>query len=195
MLPEASSNFYQAGYEYPWSFLLASVVFLFLLGLEHFNSLLRRNSQSSAKSIALLTAIMLCIHSFLEGAAVGVAVDLTTTGIIFVAIITHKGAASFALAVQLNRSELSLINSSFVFLLFVLMTPLGIFSGYSVLSQATNTALLVPIFNSLAAGTFLYLGTLHGLERAPLIKNCCNLREFGFMVLGFIIMAVVGIWL
>ena len=74
------------------------------------------------------------------------------------------------------------------------MTPLGIVLG-DLVNQATDSYhLLTPIFSALAAGTFLYIGTLHGLRRATMIERCCNMREFSFMILGFAIMAVVAIW-
>jgi len=49
--------------------------------------------------------------------------------------------------------------------------------------------------SALAAGTFLYLGTLHGLENATLVKPCCDLKRFYFVILGFGVMAVVAIWM
>ena len=77
---------------------------------------------------------------------------------------------------------------------FSLMTPIGIIIGTAATTFLSNYPLLQPIFSSLAAGTFLYLGTLHGLEKATLIKQCCDLKRFNFVVIGFAIMAVVAIW-
>lgn len=74
------------------------------------------------------------------------------------------------------------------------MTPSGIFAGDWILSYSQTNSLLTPVFSSLAAGTFIYIGTLHGLDRASLIKHCCNMREFFFMLLGFTLMAIVAIW-
>lgn len=44
------------------------------------------------------------------------------------------------------------------------------------------------------AGTFLLFGTLHGLASMPLIRRCCNQREFLAAALGFAVMAVVAVW-
>ena len=74
------------------------------------------------------------------------------------------------------------------------MTPVGIFGGDWLLATTQHDSLLTPIFSSLAAGTFLYIGTLHGLERASLIRHCCNMKEFFFMLAGFMVMAIVAIW-
>ena len=42
-----------------------------------------------------------------------------------------------------------------------------------------------PILLSASAGTFLYLGTLHGLERCVMVERCCNLKDFSFVIIGF----------
>jgi hypothetical protein len=74
------------------------------------------------------------------------------------------------------------------------MTPLGILLGTMATTALNFHPVLAPIFSSLAAGTFLYLGTLHGLEKATLIQQCCDLKRFFFVILGFSIMAIVAIF-
>jgi zinc transporter 1/2/3 len=194
MLPDATQAFSKAGYEYPFAFLIAGASFLLLLLLEHISDSFKHRSTPLLSSIALLTAIMLSIHSLLEGAAVGFSVNFAMTFIIFIAIIAHKGAASFALSVNLNRSHLSLTHRVIAFSIFVLMTPIGILGANWFVLGSQHSTVLMPIFSSLAAGTFLYIGTLHGLGRANLIRHCCNMKEFFFMTVGFLLMAVVAIW-
>jgi zinc transporter 1/2/3 len=194
MLPDAAHDFYQAGYSYPFPFLIAALGFLLLLSLEHISNSLKEHGNTLLSSVALLTATMLSIHSLLEGAAVGIAGNFATMIIIFIAIIAHKGAASFALATHLNRSRLSFPLIFFAFSFFALMTPIGIFVGSWVNAASSTHVLLTPIFSALAAGTFLYIGTLHGLDRAILIKHCGNRREFSLMILGFTVMATVALW-
>lgn len=187
MLPDSARAFSDAGYHYPFAFLIAAVGFLTLLFLEHLN-------HSVKTHFALLTLLMLSIHSLLEGAAVGLSASFITSFMIFIAIIAHKGAASFALSINLNRSGLSRTALWIGFGLFALMTPLGIFAGDWVTTLTQFNDLLTPIFTALAAGTFLYIGTLHGLDRAILIRHCCNIKEFMVMLLGFSLMAVVALW-
>lgn len=194
MLPDAVTDFSAADYHYPWPFLIAALSFLLLLLLEHISVTLQHHAHQVLSSIALLTLTMLSIHSLLEGAAVGVSNTFAETIIIFIAIIAHKSAASFALATHLTRSKLNTYSALLAFCFFALMTPIGIFVGDNVLHTTEAHSLLAPIFSSLAAGTFLYIGTLHGLGRASLIRHCCNMREFIFMTLGFSLMAIVGIW-
>lgn len=193
MLPDATKIFNQAGYHYPFAFLIAGLSFLLLLLLEHILSALKHKTHSFLSSIALLTLFMLSLHAFLEGAALGLSTGLASTLIIFIAIIAHKSATSFALSINLNRSPLRLSSRIIAFGFFSLMTPLGIFSATWILNTDQHNVLLMPIFSSLAAGTFLYIGTLHGLARANLIRYCCNLKEFVLMLMGFITMALVAL--
>jgi zinc transporter 1/2/3 len=194
MLGDAASEFSAAGYHYPFAFLICGSSFLLLLVLEHISRELYEHKHSTTQ-IAILATIMLSVHSFLEGAALGISGSLATALILAIAIIAHKWAASFSLSLQINKSGLGFKVSIVCFSIFALMTPLGILLGDWV-SSATGNAhlLLTPIFSALAAGTFLYIGTLHGLQRATMIERCCNLREFLFMLSGFALMAVVAIW-
>jgi len=90
--------------------------------------------------------------------------------------------------------EQILIGTTLGFIVFAIMTPIGIILGEEALQGLGNLPLLTPIFSALAAGTFLYIGTLHGLRRAIMIERCCNMREFSLMLCGFGLMAVVAIW-
>lgn len=193
MLGDASSEFLSAGYQYPFAFLLAGASFLTLLLLEHVGTEMEAH-HTSTKSMAILATLMLSIHSLLEGAAVGISGEFLTAMILALAIFAHKWAASFSLALQINKSAFSFKSSLSLFLIFAVMTPIGIMIGDTILASTGNHPLLTPIFSSLAAGTFLYIGTLHGLRRATMIERCCNMREFLFMLLGFTLMAIVAIW-
>ncbi len=194
MLPDATRTFSSAGYTYPWPFLIAGAGFLFLLFLEHLSHALERRSNHFLSKMALLTTVILSIHSLLEGAALGFAHNLIASMIIFIAIITHKGAASFALSININRGQLSQLAAIIAFAVFAVMTPLGIFGSYWIQSSSAAHGLASSVFMALAAGTFLYIGSLHGLGRATLIRHCCNLKEFLVMLTGFAVMAVVAIW-
>ena len=194
MLPDSAAAFIKAGHDYPFPYLIATSVFLFLLLLEHVSVSLQHQANKLGPSIVVLSVVMLSVHSLLEGTAVGISNNLAAAVVIFIAIIAHKGAASFALATNLNKSPLSFKVCVLSFIFFALMTPVGILWGNWILFSNHENFLLVPTFSALAAGTFLYIGTLHGLDRASLIKNCCNMREFLFMIAGFMLMASIAIW-
>lgn len=195
MLPEASKNFIQLGYDYPLTNLLAIMVFLTLLFLEHLGN--QFNKQKYKISLISITLLMLLIHSLLEGFALGFSNrDISAALLIFFAIIAHKWATAFALATELKLSSINKKLVYILFLAFTLMTPLGIIIGNLVnihLISAKRT-LYLPVFNALTGGTFLYIGTLHGLSKAVIIEHCCNLKEFSYLITGFIIMSLVAIY-
>ena len=114
---------------------------------------------------------------------------------LFLAIITHKWAESFAIAMQLSQSSLSRVQSISLFLAFALMTPLGIYLGWYLGHGVHTQTIFDPILISISAGTFLYLGTLHGLEQCVMVERCCNLKYFSFVIIGFLLMGSVACYL
>ena len=194
MLNEASMLFHDRGYHYPIAFLLCGGVFLIFLWLEHLGKEYYHHNDKHNRYFALIAVAMMSIHSILAGSALGLSDEVGMTTLIFFAIISHKAAESFAIAVQLIKSDLSQRATAFFFLLFSSMTPLGIFLGASMISKHNDSGILIPVFSALAAGTFLYLGTLHGLEKCVLVKQCCDLKYFSFVILGFVIMAVMALY-
>jgi solute carrier family 39 (zinc transporter), member 1/2/3 len=192
MLSDATVRFSQLGYQYPFACLLAGTVFLLLLFFEHIGREVYQHKKDAA--FAVLAMIMLSVHSFLAGAALGVSMSLAVTIIIALAILAHKWAAGFALSVQLSKSELSAKLSIILFAIFASMIPLGVIFGQVMLLTVPYHQLIEPVFMALSAGTFLYLGTLHGLNRAVMVAKCCDLKQFNFVILGFAIMAVAAIW-
>ena len=77
-------------------------------------------------------------------------------------------------------------------MIFALMTPIGIFIGWYFGQGIETKSLADPILIAASAGTFLYLGTLHGLEQCVMVERCCNLRNFSFVIIGFLLMASVA---
>ena len=195
MLPDSNVFFGAVGYKYPVAYLLAGAAFLIFLWLEHLGREIYAHHEENHPAFAIVALFMLSIHSLLAGAALGFMKDYSIVIMLFFAIISHKWAASFAIAVHLNKTTLRTQTNLLFFSVFSVMTPLGILLG-SITSSATSGAetLYEAIFAALAAGTFLYLGTLHGLERGVMVKRCCNLRDFSFVIIGFAIMAIVAIY-
>lgn len=195
MLGESSELFHAHGYRYPLAFLLCGSVFLLFLWLEHLGKEYYHHKGKHDTYFAIIAMVMMSIHSLLSGSALGLSDDVSVTTILFLAIISHKSAESFAVAIQLVKSDLSHKLALSYFLLFSLMTPIGILLGALIISdQSAMQTLMVPIFTALAAGTFLYLGTLHGLEKCVLVQQCCDLKYFSFVILGFTIMAVMALY-
>jgi zinc transporter ZupT len=208
MLPESNSLFKSMGYNYPFAFIISGAVFLVFLWFEHLGKELYHHHQrhyechhhaephhhAEHPAFALLAWGMLSVHSLILGAALGLAHYNSIIIMLFLAIITHKWAESFAIAVQLNKSTMSMNQRLMFFILFSLMTPLGIYFGWYFGHGVETNSIFDPILMAASAGTFLYLGTLHGLERCVMVERCCNLRDFSFVIIGFSLMAAVAIY-
>ncbi|MFT4694392.1 MAG: zinc transporter 1/2/3 [Francisella sp.] len=193
MLGDSANDFADLHIDYPFPFLIAGITILFFLLIEHVGGALSKNNKGNLSFIAIMATIMLSIHSFFEGAALGLSEELSVAFVIFVAIIAHKWAASFALAININKTNLKFIARIMLFSIFVMMTPLGILFGQAAQNYVSNP-FIEPVFTAIAAGTFIYMGTLHGLDRSILIKDCCNTKQYTFVMIGFAIMAIVAIW-
>ena len=193
MLGDSASDFNDLNIDYPYPFLIAGITILFFLLIEHISKTLSTKNTSNYTFMAVMATIMLSIHSFFAGAALGLYNSHAVAIIIFIAIIGHKWAASFALSLNINKSSFNLKFRLFLFLIFAIMSPLGILFGDAAQTYCTHT-LIQPIFTAIAAGTFIYMGTLHGLDRSVMIKDCCNTKEYTFVIIGFAIMAIVAIW-
>jgi zinc transporter 1/2/3 len=189
MLGDAAAGFDAQGIKYPWPMLLAGAVLLALLWLEHAGHAVRGGA-----SLAALATLMLSIHSFLAGAALGTSTNAAVATVVFFAIVAHKWAASFALSLKLNQTSLPLATRLGAFAVFVALFPLGAACGIIATSVEHGNPLLTPTFSALAAGTFIYLGTLHGLQNGTLVARCCAFRSLFLVVLGYAVMAVVAIW-
>lgn len=192
MLPEANIMFKTLGYHYPYAFIITGITFLLFLWFEHLGKELYHHHDRTHPAFALVAWVMLSFHSLVLGAALGIGHEYPFVIMLFLAIITHKWAESFAIAVQLNKSSLSPYQSMVFFLIFALMSPLGVFIGWYFGQGIETHSLFDPILISVSAGTFLYLGTLHGLERCVMVERCCNLRDFSFVIIGFLLMASVA---
>lgn len=197
MLADASDRFSELGFNYPWAFVICGTTFLIFLLSEHIGFFMKKHNQNQSIFIAIASTIMLSIHSFFAGAALGITTNVSISNILFIAIIAHKWAASFSLAVYINKSNLTLINRISLFLIFSAMVPLGIYCGDELnqLSLSKGNTLLQPIFSSIAAGTFIYLGTFHGFKKAMKETNRHDFLQYFYVVAGFLLMVIVAIWL
>jgi len=194
MLGDAAGDYTAAGVDYPAPEVIAGGMILLLLWLEHLGSRQHEGPVRGTASIAILATAMLSLHSVLAGAAFGAMADSANGLIVFVAILAHKWAAAFALAVKLRSADMARTTGIICFAVFVLLFPIGVAFGDFASGLEGAHALLAPTLVSLAAGTFLYLGTLHGLSNGTLVARCCNAAEFVLVVAGFALMAVVAIW-
>lgn len=196
MLPEAIKIFdgLYGKTAYPIAEAICAFGFLLLLFLERLSS--ARVIPNHHHSIPYVLAIVLIIHALTEGAALGIGSTLSETIMLFIAIIAHKGSESFALCITLLRHQFSQQRIITVILLFSCMTPLGIGLGTAIhlFTFARSGELIAGIFNAFAAGTFLYISTLHHIHFHQHTKETQGLLEFGCLAAGLLVMSFIAIW-
>ncbi|MEM7145392.1 MAG: ZIP family metal transporter [Verrucomicrobiota bacterium] len=201
MLPSANQVFAQflPDQPFPWSALVAVTAFLVMLGIDHAAAHARARSQPDADpnaegpapgTIPVIMTLLIMIPSFLLGAAISLS-ERETAVFILIAILAHKSSAGFGLALSMTRSTLSRAQAILLYTLFAAATPAGIIAGTEIL-QFFDPATLLPVKGialALASGVFLYMATVHDLERAPLICHCKSIRRFSIMISGLILTA------
>lgn len=195
MLPDATQGFFDVlgNIHYPLAELFCAFGFLLLLFLER---LPEKEDKHKALRLPYFIAIIIIIHSLIEGLALGVNNTIATATIIFLAIIAHKCSESFALAITLNRMQLSFKHVLALIIVFCLTTPLGIAAGttLNLFLQLKTGMLLTAGFNAFAAGTFLYMSTLHHINHHHKLQDGEGLSEFFALLIGLCVMAGLAIW-
>lgn len=199
MLPDAVHNFnllYPSS-NFPLANLIAATGFVSLLLLEHIIEQLQKKRQSEPRAlIHYLLIIVLSLHCFIEGTALGVNLSLASAFIIFIAIMAHKSLEGFAISSKLIAAHLKPRSIIYFVILVALMTPLGIATGAFASKQLNNQGalLLEGIFNAFAAGSFLYIATMHTLGDSGCSEKKFGVGEILAIMLGLSAMAVVAIW-
>lgn len=146
--------------------------------------------------LAYLLAILLSIHSVIAGVALGMEATLSTFIIIFIAIISHKGSAAFALGVSMRRQGLMKNTMLKLMLLFSLMTPIGIMFGsfFARCLVANSGQFFAGIFNTIAAGTFIYIA-FHIVDTKEAEKCVPVLLRLVYYALGLTVMTAIALYM
>lgn len=194
MLPDAIAGFssLKNNLNYPVAELICALGFFLLLFLERLSYFI--GPKNHANALSYMVVLILIVHSLIEGAVLGINPTFATALVIFIAIIAHKSSESFALAVILNRSDLSLKKILQLILLFSLMKPFGIAFGTLLTRSLKNEDWLIAGFNAFAAGTFLYMSTLHHINHHHKEDEKEGLGELGALFAGLVIMGVLAFW-
>jgi zinc transporter 1/2/3 len=193
MLPDAIRTFSHLypTITYPVPELVCVSGFLLLLLLERVSL---TNHHARAKNyIPYILALTLIIHALSEGAALGLETAYAETVMLFIAILAHKGSESFGLCILLLRYALPYRHIVITLIFFAVMTPLGIFLGEAINSSG-GSELMASLFTAFAAGTFLYISTLHHVHFHQHGDEAQGMLEFGCLTTGVIIMGVIAFW-
>lgn len=198
MLPDGLDNFNQlnTGIDYPLGLLTAAIGFVIIMFIDKgFSSHNAAEVLDQKQQFPTILFLVLAIHSIIAGMSLGLEKGFLSGLVILIAIIAHKGSAAFALGVNMIGADCqtSLVRKTIIF--FSLMTPLGVLMGSFLGSvESGHTAIMFEaIFDTLAAGTFLYIATLEII--AELFENNQKkLSKLLLILMGFSLMATIAIW-
>lgn len=197
LLPHANEIFSHLYYtSYPIGDAICIGSFLFFIFLERLS--LVTSKINPQQNIPYIMTLILIIHALTEGAALGVGKTFAESLLIFIAIIAHKGSASFALCITLLRYHLKFGLIVTLILLFSLMTPLGVALGTWVdtINQGNESEAIAAIFNAFAAGSFIYIATmLHIRFHERMHKDKHPMMEYFSLLTGVVLMGLVAVWL
>ncbi|GAB4816508.1 hypothetical protein N2152v2_003554 [Parachlorella kessleri] len=154
-----------------------------------------RSARAPKSAVSFITAVLmgvaLCFHSLLEGAAMGAQETLTNSLHIFIAIVSHKGLAAYALGSSIVDSQVSMQQFWSVVLPFTFASPVGIFIGYIISDLATGAG--AAGISALASGTFLYVAFMEVIPK-ELYDHSHLAAKMAMLLLGFGAMSLLAVW-
>ena len=183
---------------YPLAGLLAAMGLALLLLIDRVafsHQDLEEQLDGAGSASPYVLTIILSVHSIIAGTSLGLETHISTSVVILLAILFHKGSAAFALMVSLHTAGTSPGRQKRVLSLFVLMTPLGLLLGSIAAAALTGTTatLIEGAFDALAAGTFLYVAMLDIIDEELSIAED-KLMKFFLIVTGIGLMALLAVW-
>lgn len=206
MLPDAQQGFKNitSGYsDYPWFAVTCVLGFLGILFLEqvlfqhdHKEELPTDTLHTRKLLYPYVLMIILSIHSIITGVALGTENHAGQAIVILIAVLAHKGTAAFALAISMLRANVPKGKMVGMLICFSLMSPIGVALGYffMLLLSGRSEAVFEATFDSLAAGTFLYIALLDILGEEFSSKAMHKKKKFFLALAGTGLMALVAVW-
>ena len=201
MLPDAQEGLGTLGVNFPLTFLICAIGFLMILFLEKVvvqghsavaNSLVKR---PKANIYPYMLTLVLSVHSIIAGIALGTEDKVGLSIVIFIALISHKWSAAFALGVSLIRADIKKVKIKNILILFSFATPIGIVLGTTLSAILTGRTeeIIEGLFDAIAAGTFLYVAIVSVLNN-EFKQNEDRWLKFLMVSIGLGIMALLAIW-
>ena len=201
MLPDAQEGLGHLGRNYPWAFLICAIGFLMILFLEKVvirshsavaNSLVEK---TRARFYPYMLTLVLSVHSIIAGIALGTENKVGLSIVIFIALISHKWSAAFALGVSLIRADIQRSKIKKILILFSFATPVGIILGITLdtVLMGRSEAIVEGIFDAIAAGTFLYVAIVNVFNK-EFKQYEDRWLKFLMSIIGLVVMALLAIW-
>jgi len=197
MLPDAEQNLRGVLGEFPVASLIAVLGFFLVLFVERVVA----RGEAEAGEVkrgavyAYILALVLSIHAFIAGVALGTEQTVAGMAVLFIAIIAHKGSEAFALGISMLRGGVPATRIPRTVTILATMTPLGIAMGAVLSAGLTGhgAQLVEGVFDALAAGTFIYVSILDVIGEEFALPGD-RLAKFALAALGSGAMAILGIF-
>lgn len=203
--------------DYPLAPLLAGVGFLLILLIEGVivgkqsavgNAQVRHGhavshelgygppSVQPTKYYPYVLLIVLSVHSVIVGLALGAQQSVYGVFIVFAAILAHKSVAGFALGIGYAKTRIPWRSAMPKIAFFAASTPVAILAAtvIGVLTSLPGGHLFTAIFDSLGAGTFLYIAALD-IIRSEFNNPDDGLSKWLSTCAGFAVMAILALWI
>ena len=195
MLGDANDTFTQVApaVDFPLAFLLAAVGFVAVLAIER---VVFRAASAAQGPFAYILTLVLGFHSLLAGIALGVE-DAALVGLaIAIAIVAHKGAAAFALGASFVKAGMARAQAWGLIATFSCITPLGILVGVLLgnLLASEDGEIVEAVFDSLAAGSFLYIAALDIIQDEFGKRTHSHVPALMALLAGLGLMALIAVW-
>eukprot|EP01114_Cavostelium_apophysatum_P002556 TRINITY_DN12276_c0_g1_i1.p1 TRINITY_DN12276_c0_g1~~TRINITY_DN12276_c0_g1_i1.p1 ORF type:complete len:320 (-),score=45.16 TRINITY_DN12276_c0_g1_i1:55-1014(-) len=122
---------------------------------------IKKESQpdDASRSNMYMLAVLLSLHSLIEGIALGVEDTMEDTTKVLLAIVGHKIFDAFALGISLVKNNIQSSQLIKLVCLFSLTTPIGIALGITFLPNP-NQNLLAEVVKGISSGTFIYIALI-----------------------------------
>jgi solute carrier family 39 (zinc transporter), member 1/2/3 len=218
-LLEAGADSFRAldpSIKFPLAFVLAGAGFLLMLLIEGVivanpdlsQSSLHSGSRGASHEVSpqihssephpfiFVLLLVLSIHSVIVGLTLGAQSSAASAVIVLIAILAHKSVAGFALGISYRRAGHSLRGTLPVAAFFSAMTPLGILAGTTIglLILPVGQQVFEAVFDSVGAGTFLYIATLD-IIRTEFERPGGRWQKWLLTSVGFAVMALLARWI
>ena len=157
---------------------------------ENENIIEVKNEQNDKNKLTPYILLMaLSLHGIFEGIALGVMNSNSECIILFIAIIAHKWAESFALGISFYNAGINTKIFINMLIIFTFFTPVGILIGM----YFSKSGLLVEgIMLSISSGTFVYISTSEVIVEEFSSKGAKHLK-FLFYLLGGLLTVLLNI--
>jgi len=197
LLPMSVQQFGQAyeHHHFPYMFALCALTLLLLTAFRQECVTSNHDHQCRHGLFPYLLLFLLSVHSIIMGISLGLSGEMATFITVLLAIMIHKGAAAFALSVNMQNHHFPRRTNLILLVLFALMTPIGILFG-SQLAQLLSSQpdqIISACFTAIAAGTFLHVATTRKVVD-EVSTSKAYLRHFACFAFGTLIMGMVAIW-